>query len=428
MTQPAMISATAPANGQTTPHDLFVLTDEQILEIEPEAQGMEVTDAVASGRAASPSEARNPSSSDSAGATEGSGSDFSSPSASRNDSMTGVANRDVEPPQWLADRMADPQAGGEAREFWNGIQQAQTDAKAYRDVFAKPEDARAAAERARTLDEIDAAFYGGAGNSPEQTSAARMQLAQRMMREDPAAFREMVFSGLRALEEANPSPQSPSQESRRVAPISVGQQPSKDSSVSGRNFGGPPLGMAEESVAAYQSFEKSANEELNRSVGGAIERALGQALPSLGTSEGRADAGTRHAASLQERLGAAIREDIEASLKSDRQLGEQIAQILSSRRFDDATRAQVVRLINDRAQQLVPIAAKRVINAWTQTTLAAHSAKTPKTAGAGERPDLVPARNASAAARPRAKESGRFSARSGRVDYARLSDEQILDL
>src|SRR5262249_13869149 len=29
-------TATIPANGATTPHDLFVLTDEQILEIEPE--------------------------------------------------------------------------------------------------------------------------------------------------------------------------------------------------------------------------------------------------------------------------------------------------------------------------------------------------------------------------------------------------------
>src|SRR5438045_1713424 len=38
--------------------------------------------------------------------------------------------------------------------------------------------------------------------SAEETSAARTQLAAMMLREDPAAFREMVFAGLRALEEA----------------------------------------------------------------------------------------------------------------------------------------------------------------------------------------------------------------------------------
>jgi hypothetical protein len=55
----------------------------------------------------------------------------------------------------------------------------------------------------------------------------------------------------------------------------------------------------------------------------------------------------------------------EAALKGDRQLGEQIVQILFARRFDNETRAQVVRLIGDRARQLVPSVAKRVINDWT---------------------------------------------------------------
>ena len=60
--------------------------------------------------------------------------------------------------------MDDPQSGGEAQDLWNGVQQARLEAAAYREVFAKPEDARAlkelypggveqaraAAERART--------------------------------------------------------------------------------------------------------------------------------------------------------------------------------------------------------------------------------------------------------------------------------------
>ena len=75
---------------------------------------------------------------------------------------------------------------------------------------------------------------------------------------------------------------------------------------------------------------------------------------------------------MRTRLSASIRQDIERSLQGDRQLGEQIAQVLSARRLDEATRSQVVRLIGERAQQLVPVTTRRVLGEWTQTTLAAH--------------------------------------------------------
>jgi hypothetical protein len=426
MSQLAMSAVTPPVNGQTTPHDLFVLTDEQILEIEPEPQGTEVPDAAVSGRAVLPSEKRSLSSSGTADASERTGSGTSSPSASRNvgDAAQGFTEGS-EPPKWLAEMMADPQAGGEACDFWNGIQRAQSDAKAYRDVFAKPEDARAAAELVRTLDEIDAAFYGRAGSSPEQTSAARMQLAQRMMREDPVAFREIVFAGLKALGQAPDSAlrEQPGLGAAQPGPqASAAQSPSPAQSLS-------QAGSAQSAeMAEYRAFEHSANQELERSVGGAIERALSQTLPSLRANQENISGGARHATTLQERLSAAIREDVEASLKGDRQLGEQVAQILSSRRYDDATRAQVVRLINDRGQQLVPAAARRVINEWTQTTLSAHRAQTQTASRSSERAGLAPARTNSAAQQSRPSENSRAPIRPGRLDYRKLSDEQILDL
>src|SRR5262249_30995665 len=104
-----------------------------------------------------------------------------------------------EVPGWLAERMNDPGSGEEAKEFWDGKQRAEKEAAAYREVFATPEDARAlkeiypggvaeakiAVERARAMDEIDAAFYRG-------DAGARVALAQRLMADDPAAFRAMV--------------------------------------------------------------------------------------------------------------------------------------------------------------------------------------------------------------------------------------------
>jgi hypothetical protein len=159
-----------------------------------------------------------------------------------------------------------------------------------------------------------------------------------------------------------------------------------------------------------------------------------QALPSLRSLQASGEAqrgpgqvGAQRAAPLQERLTSAVREEVEAALKSDRQLGEQVTQILAGRRFDDTSRTQVVRLIDARAQQLVPGAVKSVVGAWTQTALA--------TRGKGE--------NTGASARE-ARPGGTPGAKSGenenpipllrdsncgrRLDYRKLTDEEILGL
>ena len=126
--------------------------------------------------------------------------------------------------------MTDPQRGAEARELWEGAQRAEKEAASYREVFAKPEEARAAAERARVLDDIDRAYFAG-------DATQRAQLAAMMLREDPTAFREMVFEGLRALEAAGKPIQNRSmadavgrdvgsgaEERSKPRPYSAGQQ------------------------------------------------------------------------------------------------------------------------------------------------------------------------------------------------------------
>jgi hypothetical protein len=522
---PEVNRATAPSNGATSLHDLFVLTDEQILEIEPEPQNLDqAPNSVISRSAAT----RNPSSStddsprdsppaaldpDSVGAQHTApqlGKDSSTEAsleARATSETTGhetrvTAHVPATPPQWLAERMADPQLGAEARELWNAAQlarqseQARQEASAFREVFAKPEDARAAAQRARLLDDVDRLYF--AGNATQ-----RAELAASMLREDPAAFREMVFAGLRALEQsgqgiatpANGTPPSPVI-SRSVAPRDPSSPNSAELSQSKRDSSSPSatrndsdsvsavaqafrpeasnvgaqhvaphlgnLASAADSarnisntasesshqspitshhLAAYAAFERAANADLERTVGAAIDRTLDQALPNAN----RADAGD-----MKSRLAASIRQDIERALKGDRQLGEQVAQILGPRRLNDETRAQVVRLIGDRAHQLVPTATRRVLNEWTQTTLASHRARTSRADAAVTRREIEPARSpgepASADSRTAAAASSRRGAHnlldaarsaavsrsatssSHRLDYRRLSDEQILNL
>jgi len=471
--------AASPANGHSTVHDLFALTDEQILEIEPEAQ-----DSARSGELRAANEQPTRSASQSASAIEqkqegrapdsSSQTEAASSSSSASHQSLGTSHAAQEPPAWLAAQMKDPWTGEEARELWNGVQQAKSEAAAYREAFANPQDARAlkelypggvnearaAAERARVLDDIDRSYFGVTGKSAQEVSASRAELAQRMLRENPAAFREMVFAGLRALEESGQAtgqnvvaqafrPEGVSSIAAAAAADRKNLTPegvrySEQQSASGaypRSAAASSQSQAgehEARLAAYASFEKAANEDLERSVGGTIERTLLQALPNASRLSNASGAGAQHAAPLQARLSTAIRQDVEAALKGDRQLGEQVAQILSGRRLDEETRAQVVRLIGERAQQLVPVAAKRVLNDWTQTTLATHRGNTVRTEAANARrevaPASLPASSSTSSGRSRGEDHAlapnNAAARSDprRVDYRKLSDEQILDL
>src|SRR6266851_2840817 len=445
MNQPST-STTAAANGESTLHDLFALTDEQILEIEPEAQDVELSDGQPSTSGQDPlHEAPASLPAGSAQTLQNKNRLDQDRGAAQNTNAEPAAQPGVtvppEPPAWLAAQMKDPWNGEEAKELWNGVQQAKSEAAAYRAAFANPEDARAlkelypggvnearaAAERARVLDDIDRAYFGAAGKSAQEVSASRAQLAQRMLHEDPAAFREMVFAGLRALEESGTQTES-----------NVGSRFSATSA--NREIGAAQTQVQTETratehnahFAAYASFEKAANEELERSVGGAIERTLAKALPNATRMTETSGVGPQHAAPLQARLSQAIRQDVEAALKGDRQLGEQVAQVLSGRRLDEETRGQVVRLIGERAQQLVPVAAKRVLNDWTQTALAAHRGNGARADAASSRREVAPASlpggssaNSHTQQRP---DPNRGAARSRAVDYRKLSDEQILDL
>jgi hypothetical protein len=433
---------TSNANGGSTLHELFALTDEQILEIEPEAQDVQVSESKPAATVDDSSRVAPASlPAGSAASNDNRRQETGAVSAGPGSNAAQSLNAETQPPKWLAEKMSDPQSGGEARELWNGMQQARQEAAAYREVFARPEEARTAAQRARVLDDIDRAYFAGDTNQ-------RAQLAAMMLREDPAAFREMVFEGLRTLEKVGasgtanaPSSASVAHNQRATENAAVAARPEQAASAVTPNTQASSANIHEAHLAAYASFEKAANEDLEKSVGGAIARTIEQALPNLGRTGDPQAVRARSIVPLQQRLGAAIRADVEAALKNDRQLGEQVAQILSGRRLDGETRAQVVRLIGERAAQLVPGAAKRALNDWTETTLAAHGARTSRTETASGRREVATASAAQGSSRGpqtqgrnQRQEAHRQNtgpangSSSRRVDYGKLSDEQILEL
>src|SRR5579864_7941449 len=132
----------AESNGESSVRDLFALSDEQILEIAPEADALADPGPVAGSGPSAHQPKIN-----SQPAHTADQSSPAAPSTSSTSHESPVTSHDsTEPPPWLAAQMKDPWGGEEAREFWDGVQQARSEAAAYRAAFASPEDARALKE------------------------------------------------------------------------------------------------------------------------------------------------------------------------------------------------------------------------------------------------------------------------------------------
>lgn len=415
--------------------EVFALTDEQIL-------GIEDAPEVAAEAASVRNDAASRKGPETQPAQESQNTQPSNHSQQAQSTQQGTAELAADAPAWLAERMRDPWVGDEARELWEGAQRAQRDAAAYRELFATPGDARAlkeiypggvseakaAAERARQLEDFDAAYFGATGRPAEELTAARGQLAEKLYAQDPAAFREMVSAGVRILE-GRASGRSVARENG--APSVVTSQDANANLVHREQSNGASRDSVSREVAdSYAGFERAANAELERSVGAAISRTIEDALPNLRKSTESAGVGGRTSVPLQERLGAAVRQEVDAALKNDAQLGEQVAKVLAGKRFGEQERGQVVRLIDARARQLVPGAVRRVVGEWTRTALTARG-EVPRSGSE----NIVPARSSggensrvekSEDVRSRAAQA---TGRNGRrVDYGKLSDEQILEM
>jgi hypothetical protein len=166
-----------------------------------------------------------------------------------------------------------------------------------------------------------------------------------MLREDPAAFREMVEAGVRALQEVTGAQCSTGKSLASVVSDAQNEATARSTGASsvlaqhaaplpGNQLNAAASGAAhnEAHMASYAALERAANDDLERSVGAAIERTLAQALPVNERNYSPGQAGAQRAAPLHEKLASSIRVDVEKALQGDRQLGEQVAQILASRR------------------------------------------------------------------------------------------------
>jgi hypothetical protein len=267
---------------------------------------------------------------------------------------------------------------------------------------------------------------------------------------DPAAFRAMLADAARILAERDPqglaelarqlggaslaAPGGAASKSLLHAARSASQPPwqegvilseaknsSVDSSPETQRDSSGKTGPRNDGVGAdafpaesYRAFESAVNDDVARQVRDSIDRTLAATLP-----DGIADGARR-------RIGEDIFRDLNAALSADRELSAQIGQMLRGSpagagwRFDAATRQQLAGLLAGRARTALPEVARRVVSEWTSSVLASDRIKQARIASAASRRDItggrLPEPVASNALLPR------------RLDYARTSDEQILEM
>jgi hypothetical protein len=170
--------------------------------------------------------------------------------------------------------------------------------------------------------------------------------------------------------------------------------------VRGRPEAGP--------TARQADFFHAANAEAVQSVLGAIESQVERLLPE-GVSK-----------NARNRVVGEIYRELDASLRGNRQLTQQVRDAFQSGALDADHQRAIVSLITGRARQALPAVAKRVLGEWTSTVMAAHQERRARQRAAEKRVDI--------AGSSRAGNEGRRPLGARDIDYGRMSDADILNL
>jgi len=311
------------------------------------------------------------------------------------------------------------EAHPEARRAWQ-------EAQAYRASFATPEDARAAIGLLADLNKMDALFFSGRPQDHAQLAKAIAQL-------DKAAFESLaqamsdVANKTRAQAGNEPEQQgtvpsrqigvssSNAQAYTRAAKYASASNASEDENVTSDGGPIPPAktaqngrDIAELSRHGHEEFFHATNAAAVQGVVDAIEAQVDRLLPE-GISKG-----------ARNRMVGEIYRELDNHLGSNRQLARQVREAFRSGRLDTDHQRALVSLITGRARQALPTAAKRVLGEWTSTVIAANRDRRTRQRAAERRVDIA---GASAAGN-----ESRRTITPRDVDYARMSDSDILNL
>ena len=204
--------------------------------------------------------------------------------------------------------------------------------------------------------------------------------------------------------------QQSSQQSGARAPVS-GAQGAREAhqSVAQAASAQPAVASASDPRRAAQvAFFHDTNAAAVEQILGTIQAQVNQLLPDS------VPAGTRN------RIIGEVYRELDATLRSNRQLGRQLREAFQAGAGDGAHQRAIVTLVAGRAKQALPTVAKRVIGEWTQSLVAANHERLSRREAASKRVDIAGAGASDGVNRKP------MSARD--VNYKRLSDSDILNL
>jgi hypothetical protein len=419
---PPATSTSAPSrNAPTAP--LPRATDDEILGITSpqknpprDAAQLEFDfDAIDSLRDAVPSEA-------SALSASGSAQSRNLSSDTRVDSPAGHTST-PEPAHLRATLDANP----ELRAAWH-------DASAYRESFPTPDAAREATTLLADVNHMDALFFS---RRPEDHAS----LARAIANLDPAAFSSLVNAmqtiaagsvaqAFLPVPPATDSAIAPNLQPHANASENAPQATSSHNESSTQPRATQAQASADrrptemmpvlpetanqvhaQSATANESqlaFLHSANAAAVEGVVAAIEAQVERLLP-----EGVAK-------NARTRVVGEIYRELDSSLRSNPQFTAQLRDAFRSGSLDDGHQRAIVSLLTGRARQALPGVAKRVLSEWTSTIVSAANERRTRQRTAERRIDIAGSNGAG--------NDGRRSMSPRDLDYARLSDADILNL
>ena len=159
---------------------------------------------------------------------------------------------------------------------------------------------------------------------------------------------------------------------------------------------------------AQLAFLNAANAAAVEGVVAAIESQVERLLP-----EGVAK-------NARTRVVGEIYRELDATLRSNPQFASQLRDAFRSGSLDDGHQRAIVSLLTGRARQALPGVAKRVLNEWTSTIVSAAHERRTRQRTAERRVDIAGSGGAG--------NDGRRSMSPRDLDYARLTDADILNL
>ena len=326
------------------------------------------------------------------------------------------------------------------------------DSSAYRESFSTPEAAREATALVADVNHMDALFFS---RRPEDHAS----LARAIANLDPAAFASLaeamqsIAAGSRTAGVSSTPQVAQASADRRLMEMTPVPQAATSAIAPHLQ---PHSNPSENAPQAAWSHDESSTQPRDTQAQASADRRPMEMMPELPETANQAQAQSAtanesqlaflHAANAaavegvvaaieaqverllpegvaknaRTRVVGEIYRELDSSLRSNPQFVAQLRDAFRSGSLDDGHQRAIVSLLTGRARQTLPGVAKRVLSEWTSTIVSAANERRTRQRTAERRIDIAGSSGAG--------NDGRRSMSPRDLDYARLTDADVLNL